>query len=127
MKDIPQRENFLLPITSLQGFSVEDATSWTKHNVFAVFHFLNHERLSTLYYRIYEKTLTTLHKSRADPAVGGRSDDVPTTPPYHDDHMDIDSNLREVRTNIFLSARRVSQMVKGLQSRDLLRYIPSFV
>jgi len=127
MKEIASPQRFLLPVSALDGLSIEDATTWTKRNIFTVFHFLNHERIATLYYRRYEKAYVALQRTNSDAAEGPRHHSFPTTQPFHGQHIDIESKLREVRANIFLSADRVFQMVEKLRSRGLLRYVPSFV
>jgi hypothetical protein len=127
MKEITRRENFLLPVTALEGFYIDDATTWTKHNVFTVFHFLHHETVASFYYRIYGKVLAALRRDEADPIDHVTSEPLLTMSPCHRESIDIASKLQEVRVDRFHSAARVSQMLENLQSRGLLRYTPSYV
>lgn len=118
MQDITCRETFLVPAHAMGSLSLEDASTWNKHNVFAAFLSLNHERLTTLYFRIYEKALIALEKTKAA-TIGASSSNS-------EEPIDTDSKLRQIRSNIFFSADRIYETVDKLRRRDLLRFTPSF-
>lgn len=125
MKSILSRESFFSTKMEEEGFSLEDESTWTKHNIFPVFVLLYHERAVTLYHRRHERALVE-RRRRGNESFGHQAS---VYPPEDADEpsVEIGVALREDRVSIFQSAERIIQMLEKLLSCDLLRYAPPHV
>jgi len=127
MNQIVLRDNFFSAEMTEDGFSLQDASTWTRHNLFPIFLLLYHERAVTLYHRRYEKALIGLQRAEFERSLRDEDERLSsnaegTAPPF-----DYGPGLRQVRDAIFQSGVHVIEMLDKLRSRNLLRYAPPHV
>jgi len=123
-KDIASPTMIALPVVALDGFSIDDSSTWTTSNVFPVFLRLLHERVVTLYYLRREKAL---HDIRRMTASNPANNEGPTSHPPGRNDSQIDHDLKEVRDEIYSSPTRVVSLLDRLRMAELIRYAPSYV
>jgi len=128
MEDIVSRDSVFLPVLTEDGFSAEDESTWTKHNVFVVFHLLNHERMVTLYHRLHERALIGCQRERAEPLQNGQEAASASGPSLDGpSSSELGVQLQQARTEIYQSAERVVRLIDKLSAGSLIQYAPSFV
>lgn len=112
----------------VDGFSIDDSASWSSENVFVAFHVLNHERIVMLYYRKYERVMVSMKRAALHNSGSSVNDAwIESQGAGGLAVSDIDAKLRNARTAIFSSARRMVQIFRGLRQRGFENLTPSFV
>lgn len=127
MKDIVSREKFSTSGMMEDNFSVEDARTWNRSNVFAIFLFLYHERIVILYYRRYERALVALQKADIDRRTDGDRERNSLDTALDRQWTKRENDLAQIRASILQSADNIIEMLDKLLAQDLLRYAPSHV
>ena len=128
MRDVASREALFSPAVALDGFSIDEPSSWTDNNVMMVYLYVNHERIVTLYHRWCEKALIGIQ--RRITGHFGLNGDIPSssiTVSVEGPPTESNTNLANIREAIYSSAARVTQLLDILLSQNRLRYAPSFV